>query len=174
LAHMIWQMVATGRASRREHLRIQLNVPAEAIDAALVELVGDGRVVEHDGVLSAESLHIPVGSELGWEAAVSDHFRAVATAIAAKLKQGRSSRRDIIGGGTLSFTVYPGHPFEQEVYALLQNTRARVGELWKHVAEHNSGVKAPESAPKITFYFGQNVTGLDIEGGLEDEEESYD
>jgi hypothetical protein len=70
--------------------------------------------------------------------------------------------------------VYPGHPFEQEVYALLQNTRARVGELWSHVSEHNNRVKPPETAPRITFYFGQNVTGLDVEGGFEEEDRSYD
>jgi hypothetical protein len=171
---MIWQMVATGRAARREHLQNQLNAEPEAIDAALEELFADGRVVEQDGVLSAESLHIPVGSELGWEAAVSDHFRAVATAIAAKLKHGRSRGGDIIGGGTLSFTVYPGHPFEQEVYALLDHTRARVGELWKQVSEHNTRVKPPESAPRVTFYFGQNVTGLETEVASDEEDASYD
>lgn len=161
LAHMLWQMVATGRAATRADLLAQLNVEPCALDAALNELLADGRVEQGEGELSATSLYIPVGAELGWEAAVSDHFRAVATAIAAKLKRGRSQRRDTIGGATLSFTVYDGHPLENEVYSLLDRTRARVGELWERVAEHNRHVTPPEDAPKVTFYFGQSVTAQD-------------
>jgi hypothetical protein len=158
LAHMVWQMVATGRASTREELLGQLSVESTALDVALAELMRDGRVTHSEARYAAESLHIPVGSEQGWEAAVSDHFRAVATAIASKLRDGRSRRQDTIGGATLSFTVYSGHPLEAEVYGLLERTRARVGDLWERVSDHNKTVKPPESAPKISFYFGQNVT----------------
>ena len=96
----IWQLVATGRATSRESVSQQLNVTADSISAALKTLIEDGKLQELDGRLSARNLDIPVGAEQGWEVAVADHFRAVATAIAAKLKYGKSSERERIGGGT--------------------------------------------------------------------------
>jgi hypothetical protein len=159
LSHMVWQLVATGRAMTRSDLRAQLSVTPKALTEALDLVLADGRVTERDAELSAEHLHIPVGSELGWEAAVSDHFRAVATSIAAKLEHGRSSESERIGGTTLRFTVHPEHPHEREVYALLESTRERVGKLWQRVSDHNQQVPPPEGAPRVTFYFGQNVQG---------------
>lgn len=167
LAHMSWQMIATGRAENRADLLAQLHVESGALDTALSELLADGRITDDAGTLSARELHIPVGSELGWEAAVSDHFRAVATAIAAKLKHGRSAQGDTTGGATLSFTVYDGHPLEKEVYALLEHTRAGVGDLWQRVAEHNRLVSPPDDASKVTFYFGQYVTTQERENSPE-------
>lgn len=157
LAHLIWQMVATGRSESREDLLVQLSTSPQRVAAALSDLLADGRVTEKDGVLAAAHLHIPVGSELGWEAAVSDHFRAVATAIAAKLRLARSEQKDRVGGATLRFTVHPGHPFETEVYTLLEITRTRIGDLWRKVAAHNDAEPPPEGAPCVTFYFGQSV-----------------
>ena len=95
---------------------------AESLRVSVVEarqivsrLVSDGRVLppESDDVpLSASPLLIPVGAEMGWEAAVLDHFRAVATAIAAKLRRGRtrSAEDDVVGGATLSFRLHPASP----------------------------------------------------------------
>lgn len=79
---------------------------------------------------------IPLGSTEGWEAAVIDHFRAATTAIAAKASGGvRSAASDEIGGTTLTFSVYPGHPNESAVRALLRTTRALAAALWQETAE---------------------------------------
>ena len=94
-----------------------------------------------------------------------DHFRAVATAIGAKVNRPRSAQEDEIGGGTRSFKVYPGHPHTQAVYALLREARERSRAVWERVSEYNEKVPPPEHCERVTFYFGQNVirSGADAE-----------
>jgi hypothetical protein len=161
LVNMVWQLVATERALSREELLGQLNVSARSIERALIVLGEDGRVTEREGRLAAESLSIPVGAEQGWEAAVSDHFRSVATAIANKLRWGRSAPGDVVGGATLSYTVHEQHPLRAEVYSLLERVRAETSALQERVAEHNKLTPPPEDAVRVTFYFGQTLTGLE-------------
>lgn len=158
LAHLVWQLVATGRCDSRETLAKQLHVEPGDLDDALGTLLGDGRVATRGDQLYAATLDIPVGAEQGWEAAVSDHFRAVATAIAAKLRMGRSEKGDRIGGATLRFTVHPEHPHESRVYGLLERTRAELETLWAEVSDWNAKHAPPDDAPVVTFYFGQHVT----------------
>jgi hypothetical protein len=98
---------------------------------------------------------------------VLDHFQGVAKAIAAKVRLAPGSgHRDRIGGATLSFDVYPGHPLEGEVYALLGDVRARVNELWTRLTAHNRTHPIPDQDKiKVTFYLGQNVEPSDTEPG---------
>lgn len=160
--HLLWQLVATGRARSVDELRRQVNVPEATVDEALTSLCSDGRVIDQGGKLIAPSFDIPVGAEFGWEAAISDHFRAMVTAIATKLKHGRSAQGDRNGGETLGFLVYDGHPMQQQVYELLQATRDRVDPLWTSVVEYNQKNPPPEHADRVTFYFGQSVlNGVD-------------
>jgi hypothetical protein len=145
-------------------------------DAALTErcvreLVADGRVavLEHDGVerISCRQLTIPVGAMQGWEAAVFDHFKAVATAIAKKLQWTgpRSRHGDVVGGTTLSFSIRPGHPFEGEVLGLLTRTREDLNALWNRVAEYNRAHPSGAAGrTEVTFYFGQTIVGPAGEG----------
>jgi hypothetical protein len=158
VAHLVWQLIATGRCDNREALAKQLHVDAPDLKEALATLLRDGRVVTRGDRLHAATLDIPVGAEQGWEAAVSDHFRAVATAIAAKLRHGRSEKGDRIGGATLRFTIHPEHPHETRVYGLLERTRAELETLWAEVSEWNVKHPPPDDAPVVTFYFGQHLT----------------
>jgi hypothetical protein len=151
-------LVATGRCTSRAGLGKQVQVAPEVLREALDSLLHDGRVTEQDDTLNAQALDIPVGAEQGWEAAVSDHFRAVATAIAAKLKYGKSEQGDRIGGATLTFTVHKEHPHESRVYGLLERTRGDIEALWAEVSEWNTKHPPPEDSSKVTFYFGQHVT----------------
>jgi hypothetical protein len=135
-------------------------------------VLADGRVAEDvrvaSPVLRADTFLVPVGQEEGWEAAVFDHFRTVATAIASKLRKGgpRSGTGDRVGGATLSFEVHPGHPHEGAVYSLLERVRAEVNVLWRAVEEHNLAHPVPEEQrTKVWFYLGQNVE--DGSGALE-------
>jgi hypothetical protein len=89
--------------------------------AALMLLLADGRIFRNiesdDAPLTSSSFVIPLGAPNAWEAAVFDHFQAVATAITAKL-QCRSlggGHEDSIGGTTLHFGICAAHPFEQRV-----------------------------------------------------------
>ena len=120
-----------------------------------------------DGPLSAKEFVIDVGSEVGWEAAVFDHFQAAAAAISAKLRRGqaRSDAADTTGGRTVSFEVASGHPQEKEVLALLSRLRLETDELWQKVNETNE--KKPlreEEVKRVVFYFGQFVKGEEEEG----------
>jgi hypothetical protein len=171
IANLVWLAVYDHQQVSREHLVRELSFDRAAIEHAIEALLHDGRIdrEQQGGVelLVCRKLSIPVGAELGWEAAVFDHFRAVATAIAAKLhRQGaRSSHGDIVGGSTLTFSIRAGHPFEQEVYGLLARVRADLNELWSRVAAHNqANVLDPEQRTEVTFYFGQNVIAAEAEG----------
>jgi hypothetical protein len=104
LVNLAWLAIYRGATSETA-VADSLRKGGQPTRAILDELVGSGRVERsEDGVLRASTLTIPVGSEQGWEAAVLDHFRAVANAIANKVRQGRvrSEVSDVIGGGSTS------------------------------------------------------------------------
>jgi DNA-binding Lrp family transcriptional regulator len=167
LASLVWQAVYRRRARSLTELRAALNAPENALREAVDQLVADKRLTrsgaEPDAELHAATLLIPVGAERGWEAAVFDHFRAVATAIANKVQRGpRSQSDDVVGGATLSFDVYAEHPHRAEVYGLLAKVRGEVNELWNRVAAFNKANPVAEDAKtKVSFYFGQNVERSD-------------
>ena len=80
------------------------------------------------------------------------------------MRQGqvRSELSDVIGGGTLSFDLAPGHPFEQPVTQLLDRVRKDVNDLWAQVnawnREHAVGDDVDDALRfRVWFYFGQNV-----------------
>src|SRR5205809_302140 len=75
-----------------------------------------------------------------------------------------STSADEIGGTTLSFSVYPGHPFEEEVRGLLVAVRSRIHELWTKASAHNAEHPVPENATKVLFYVGQLVTEAEADG----------
>jgi hypothetical protein len=102
---------------------------------------------------------IPVGQAAGWEAAVIDHHRAVLGALAAKAVNGKhvSAAADEIGGTTLMFDLWPGHPREQEVRKLLATVRRQIISLWDEVAAYNKEHR-PEETYSVIFYCGQNLT----------------
>lgn len=132
----------------------------ELFDEALAELCAR-RHVEPDasGRLRAVLFTVPVGARQGWEAAVFDHYRALAKAVAAKVQAGpRSELGDRIGGATLSFDLHPEHPHREEVEGLLAKMRSDVNALWEKVAAHNREHPYDgEGRTKVTFYFGQNL-----------------
>jgi hypothetical protein len=128
-------------------------------------LLEEGRLTRaNDGTLVARDLVIPVGATEGWEAAVLDHFRAVTASIASKAAASRpSTEGDEVGGATLTFSLYPGHPQEKAVRSLLANVRAQVNAIWRDVAAHATQRPASDDDLKVTFYFGQMVAHGDEE-----------
>lgn len=160
LINLAWLAVYRGASSEVE-VADSLRKSRQQTQAIIDELIASGRIERGDaGELRAFTLTIPVGSEQGWEAAVLDHFRAVANAIANKVRQGRvrSEVSDVIGGGTLSFDLEPGHPFEQRVTGLLDRVRKDVNALFAEVnAWNRSHTFDEERRFRVWFYFGQNV-----------------
>jgi hypothetical protein len=91
---------------------------------------------------------------------VLDHFRAVANAIAAKLRTGstRADGTDAVGGTTLSFRIDREHPYRGRVLGLLARTREEAIGLWDEVEAHNaSQAIAEDESTRVWFYFGQYV-----------------
>lgn len=154
----------------------QLGTEESELDAALKKLEKDGRIAR-DGTtkaLRASTFQIPVDAEHGWESAVFDHFQALATGIANKLRlraEGHPAAR-FVGGTTLRFELSKHHPLRHEVLGLLERFRAQTDEIWERVAEHNDAypIEADERCD-VSFYFGQDLDDPDLVGedGANDE-----
>jgi hypothetical protein len=103
-----------------------------------------------------------IGEASGWEAALVDHHRAVLNAIAARVMSSspQPARSDEVGGTTLRFDMWPGHPKERDVLQLLAQTRTAVLSLWEEVnasSQHDSR----SGAYQVHFYLGQYVVSDD-------------
>ena len=163
LTHLVWLTIYRERAISRGELLEKMPGGPE-IERAIDALLRDGHAVEEPreggAVLLARELMIPVGATQGWESAVLDHFKAVASAIGAKVRKAkpRAKHADKIGGSTLSFDLHPGHPHEQLVYGLLQRVRNDVNALWDEVTRYNREHPGPEDQLiRVYFYLGQNI-----------------
>jgi hypothetical protein len=173
IANSVWLAVYDRKRVERSQLVSELSFEPGATGRAIDTLLLEGRIEreQHDGAetLVCRRLSIPVGSEQGWETAVFDHFRAAATAIVGKLQRigARSSQGDTVGGSTLTFSLRPGHPFEQQVYGLLTRVRGELNPLWEQVAAHNQANPIdPEERIEVTFYFGQSVIAPEGEAAV--------
>jgi len=164
LATLLWGMVfhAPGRSTLE---LVQASRLDEAeVRRALDRTIADGRVTRDDegdlAPLHASSFVIPEGATQGWEAAVFDHYQALARAVAEKLRlrAAGSPGQDLNGGTTLHFGVFPGHPYETRVLGLLRRFRDELNAFWNEVATYNreQGI-TEEMSTRVTFYFGQHV-----------------
>lgn len=164
---MVWLDVCRHPGSLANEVAARINLEEDLVEQALARLKEEGQLTsDADGPLQAKPMVIDVGSEAGWEAAVFDHFQAVAAALTAKLRRGktRSEAADTTGGTTLCFEIKDGHPLESEVLDLLSRMRRETDELWERVRAVNRQAPLSEDETKrVIFYFGQFV---------QDEEES--
>jgi hypothetical protein len=165
-AALVWVQVYHGSPIRKSDLARQVPLSAAALDAAIEHLVADERIRledRPDGIYCAtEHCLIPLGQAAGWEAAVEDHHRAVLNALAAKVVGGRhvSGATDEIGGTTLSFDLWQGHPKENQVRQLLATMRRQILPLWEEVEQYNRACR-PDTSYKVVFYCGQYVVEED-------------
>jgi hypothetical protein len=159
VANVAWLLIFRGEVARRDELAARLGVEPESARAALDELLRSGRVKEEEGKLVSSNVVLPLGGEQGWEAAILDHYRTVAVAIATKVRTGFGGSKvdDRIGGSTFTFTVGPNHPYERDVYELLKRTRLAAQELWDKVAAHNQDHPPGDQSTRVSFYVGQTL-----------------
>lgn len=166
LAALVWLVIYRLGPTDIYKLAQQIAVSRAELDEAISSLLTEGRIEcdEQSGVAlySADQLLIPLGETAGWEAAVVDHHRTVLNAITAKIVAGqrRSNNGDEVGGTTLTFNLYPGHPKEAQVRQLLSTMRAAVLPLWEEVSEYNkqNPIKDPY---QVHFYCGQYLVEED-------------
>lgn len=169
LERMVLYLTASSAAPTIESLREQLRTSPAELASVVEELTAEGKLHVRDGVLHTRPYEVPVGAEQGWETAICDHYRAVASTIAAKVAAPRSSRDDVTGGATLSFRVHRGHPHATEVYRLLNDTRQRANALWSQVVAYNQQHPLPPEGDRVTFYCGQHVVAYEQTTGPDSE-----
>lgn len=169
IAHMVW--VAVNRFAPASEQEILQAVPLEPeqLRRALDSLLADGRIAEtlRDGaaVYACDCCVIPLGSSLGWEAAVFDHYQGMVTALCTKLRRGslQSSKGEAIGGSTYGYDVWPGHPHYDEVLGFLSEVRAHAVQLRQKVEAYNDVNPPNESSSRVITYVGQTVLGQEEE-----------
>lgn len=164
IAPVLWSTVFDRPGICEAELVQALALDSEVAGKAIQGLIQEGRLRRdapgRDAPLHAEDLVVPVGATQGWEVAVHDHFRAVANAIASKVRSGSAQSRsaDVVGGGTLSFDLSASHPYRARATALLGEVRERVNALWNEVEAYNARTPVPESErERLFFYFGQYI-----------------
>lgn len=148
----------------RQALLDRIPLPASQIDEALRTLLADRRIEQQSDGSSVTYLCqecvIPVGAELGFEAAIFDHYQAMVSSIAGKLEggQARALPGDSVGGCTYRFDVWPNHPQESEVIGLLGRFRKELSELRTRVEATNERAGGvPAGHTRVIFYAGQNT-----------------
>jgi predicted transcriptional regulator len=147
-------------------------VPATAAEltVALEHLVDGGMVTTQNGEetsYACQTFLIPFGDELGWEAAVFDHYQAMVVALTSKLRAGkrRAEIADAVGGSTFVFDLWQGHPMESEILGYLRATRKRGMTLRRSLEAFNAAAKPAEGATalRVTSYVGQSVIETETE-----------
>lgn len=131
---------------------------ASKIESTLSRLEESGRIRHQpSGAYSAQSLVVPLGAAVGWEAAVFDHFQAMVKTITCRLREGRSGANldDRIGGSTYTFDVWPEHPHAHEAYAMLSALRSLIGQLREKIEGYNSEHEVPDDHMQVSLYVGQ-------------------
>ena len=168
---LVWALVYHhGPISRDELIKME-GLRSTDLDAALGRLGAEGRVSREDHPsgprLRANQLVIPLGAELGWEAAVLDHFHAMVGTICRRLAARRpSSAEDTTGGSTYTYEVWPGHPLEAEARSVLSRFRSAQSDLRKRVRAHNDALSSiPADAYRVVVYGGQHVLEDDEKEG---------
>ena len=157
LDELLWALIYHEGPFEVEALCQRTALTRETCDAALARLLASGRVECVSAEYRASSLVLPLGSPVGFEAAMFDHFRAVVNTLTGRLREGRgtTSLRDRAGGSTYAVEVWPGHPLEAEAYETLGRLRGELGELRRRVEEHNATTPVPENHTKVLLYVGQ-------------------
>lgn len=163
---LVWIYVCREGQVRKDQLVELLGLPEADVEQALEGLLAGARIEAvntREGVCySTSHCLIPLGEPAGWEAGVVDHHRAVLAALAVKAVNGRhvSAADDTVGGSTLTYDIWPGHPKEKAVLDLLSATRQAAVALWDEVEQHNQTDESKE-AYQVTFYCGQYVDAQD-------------
>jgi hypothetical protein len=148
------------------------HVDVEELEPAIARLLAAGRVEQAgpDAPFTARSLVLPLGSTVGWEGAVFDHFKAVVNTITGRLGLNRRgpALADRVGGSTYTLDVWPGHPHAERAYETLKKLRSELGQLRDEVERYNADHPVPERYTQVLMYVGQCL----IEQGEHDADEA--
>lgn len=172
LDELVWMLIYREGPLSEEELAARTSLKADALAACLVELVRSTRVQrDEDGLYRSGSLALPLGSTAGWEAALFDHFQAVVKTMCQRLRRSADAAAESeSGGSTYSYSIWEGHPFEDEVRGLLRQFRERHSALREKVRAYNELNPPPPGYDRVTVYGGLCVTAEEREGTGSDDE----
>jgi hypothetical protein len=168
---MVWTVVYREGPLARAQIG-ELVAARSDLDAALQRLVEAGRVTESTSggvtTYASSELFIAAGAQIGWEAAVLDHFQAVVRTVVARLRMPQGEARDLTGGSTYTLIVWPGHPYYEEASTELGSFRARRSALRTKVDAYNAEHGIAAEHVKLVSYCGQYAL---VEQGTENDDE---
>jgi hypothetical protein len=170
LDEFVWAIIYRQGPLTKETLVTQYHLEATELEPILDRLVATNRieVASTEGGVSyrAESLYIPVGATVGWEAAVFDHFQAMVKTICCRLREERVApeRGDTVGGSTYTLDIWPDHPLATEAYTTLARLRADLVALRQRIEAHNATQGVPTQYHQLVLYLGQCVIPQEGEG----------
>ncbi|WP_437333829.1 hypothetical protein [Sorangium sp. So ce394] len=170
---LVWAIIYREGPLTRDELLQRTHIERAELESALVRLVESGRVERTEegagATYSAASLYVLLGSPVGWEAAIFDHYQAMVKTILCRLREDRTAPglADRVGGSTYTLDVWPGHPYEQRAYETLGRLRAQLVELREQVEAFNAGRETPDRYTQVVLYIGQCLIQQDVGGGDE-------
>jgi len=171
LDELLWAIVYREGPLTLENLAALTHLNHSDLEQVLTRLVDSNRVERtrdnEDTVYRTGSLFVPVGSPVGWEAAVFDHFQAMVKTICCRLRDdiATSNPGDVIGGSTYTLDVWAGHPLEEEACATLAKLREILVDLRRRLEEYNRAHKIPEQHRQVVLYVGQCLIAQGDEDG---------
>ena len=163
LDELLWAFIyREGPVTRAALAELAAGNPA-ALDAVLQRLIELGKITAAgEGgarMFRAEKLEVLLDAEVGWEAAVFDHYRALVQTICQRLtsanKSAQASSRT--GGSTFTLDVWPVHPHADEAYGVLARFRALHTELYERIERYNEKHGRPAEYDQVVIYGGQHV-----------------
>ena len=163
LDELVWAMVYREGPVTGEAVTKLTGMTDEETSNVLARLVALGRVEARAGAFQARSFMVPLGAQVGFEAAVFDHFQALVKTICCRLRAEPAplalpeglTERDVVGGSTYTFDIWSGHPLADEVLTTLRDMRGRLGDLRQQVEAHNGAQGVPASFVQVVMYAGQ-------------------
>jgi hypothetical protein len=171
LDELLWALIYREGPITLAELR-KTHVDVDELEPALARLLAAGRVEQSsaDGPYLARSLVLPLGSTVGWEAAVFDHFKAVVNTVTRRLGMDRKrpALADRVGGSTYTLDVWPGHPHAERAYETLKKLRSELTLLRDEVERYNADHPVPERYTQVLMYVGQCL----IEQGEQDADDA--
>jgi DNA-binding PadR family transcriptional regulator len=174
LDELVWALIYREGPCTLTKLQ-KAHVDVDELAPALSRLLSAGRIEQvaadgSDGSYTARSLVLPLGSSVGWEAAVFDHFKAVVNTVTRRLGMARKSTAlaDRVGGSTYTVDVWPGHPHAEQAYETLRRLRSELGSLRDQIERYNADHPVPERYTQVLLYAGQCL----IEQGEDEADEA--